>query len=289
MTDMRALRFLIRVLGWQKKKILGEFGLDALASSQTWISLRKPDEQGSATIAARIRYAIETFPQFINILLRDSEEKEIILETLHQKIHKGLSTKKMTFFIREPNTPTLTLKELSSIILDIEAIFQAILKIEGREITSDLIVVALDSGSEKSIDVVGLASAVEKLSTFLLEAWDRIRFARASKLRASIKTASDGLIVLTDLKAAQDKGVLTPEEAEKLKRTVLKNVDELCQKGVYTKEMQESIPTQPNQIEFQRTKLITHYGDPASTNNLNEHEVGQRTEISEDESGEGAQ
>src|SRR5262249_9053943 len=145
-----------------------------------------------------------------------SEEKEIILETLHQKIHKGLSTKKMTFFIREPNTPTLTLKELSSIILDIEAIFQAILKIEGREITSDLIVVALDSGSEKSIDVVGLASAVEKLSTFLLEAWDRIRFARASKLRASIKTASDGLIVLTDLKAAQDKGVLTPERLKSL-------------------------------------------------------------------------
>jgi hypothetical protein len=136
-----------------------------------------------------------------------------------------------------------------------------VLKI-GGDPPSDLIVAAFDSGSDKSLDLIGAAAAVEKLSAFLLEAWDRIRFARTTKLRASIKAASDGLTLLNELKVAQEKGTVTAEEAEKLKRVLLKSVDDLFLKGVYTDEMEESVPLQPSAIEFQRTKLITHFVEP---------------------------
>ena len=98
--------------------------------------------------------------------------------------------------------------------------------------------------------------------------WDRIRFARATKLRASIKAASEGLTLLNELKTIQEKGAVSAEEAEKLKRVLLKSVDDLFLKGVYTNEMEQSVPIQPSAIEYQRTKLITHYVEPSSTPQL---------------------
>jgi hypothetical protein len=194
------------------------------------------------------------------LLEREENNKEVIVQTGDKNSVKAFPTRKLTFFIRDSNSPTLTLRDFSSIIDDIESAFQAALKISGAA-PSDLIILGLDSGSEKSLDVAGIAEAVDKLSTFFLEAGDRIRFSRSSKARANIKAASDGLSLLNELRASQEKGSVSPEEAEKLRRTLLKSVDDLFTKGVYTREMQESLPLKPNQVTYQRTKLITHYGD----------------------------
>ena len=69
-------------------------------------------------------------------------------------------------------------------------------------------------------------------------------------MRANIKTASEGLTLLTELKTLQDKGAVSTEEAEKLKRVLLKSVDDLFLKGVYTTDMQESMsgPTERARI-----------------------------------------
>jgi hypothetical protein len=262
-----------------EKQVLTDFRLSELVESSVWITAEKPQSK-IPTLNARIRYFLETVTPFSQLLHRESDAKEVIIHAGNKKNRKAVPTKKITFYIREPNSPTLTLREFSSIIDDIENAFQTILKII-KDAPSDLVIVALDSGSEKSLDVVGIAEAVDKLSNFLLEAWDRIRFAHSSKVRANIKAASDGLSLLNELKASQEKGSLSPEEAEKLKRLLLKSVDGLFIKGVYTKEMQENVPTRPNQIDFQRTKLITHYDDKATPETDSSETGGNSTEIDE--------
>ena len=87
------------------------------------------------------------------------------------------------------------------------------------------------------------------------------RFSRASNVRVSIKAVSEGLSVLNELKAAEDHKSISPEEAEKLKRNLLKSVDDLFTKGVYTSAMQDSVPTKPTEVEYRRTKLITYASD----------------------------
>jgi hypothetical protein len=245
--------------GPAERTVMIAFKLDDLRDPIAWTK-NVPTEPIRPSIAARIRYFLETAPATVQLLRRDAEQKDVVVVTGGKKTPAVVPTKKIQFLIRETDSPSLTLSDLASIIGDIETIFQTILKTSGAP-TSDLIVVAMDSGSDKSIDVVGVASAVEKLSNFLLEVWDRVRFARANKLRASIKTVSEGLSVLNELKAAQEKKSITPEEAEKLKRNLLKSVDDLLNKGVYTSEMQESLPVKPTEIAFHRTKLITHYSE----------------------------
>jgi hypothetical protein len=258
-------RLLHEKFGPPENELLDRFGLKPLVEPDTWATAGRPTPDGPS-LAAKIRYAMETFPKFAKILDRETDEN-LVIQTKENK--KGaiqtLATKKITFLVRESDALTLTLKELSSILSDIENIFQSIVKITGAP-PSDLVVAALDSGSEKSLDLVGVATAVDKLTAFLLEAWDRVRFARTSKMRASIKTASEGLAVLNELKAAQEKGAISAEEAEKLKRTVLKSVEDLFSKGVYIPEMEESIPVRPSEIPYQRTKLLTHYSGESSPN-----------------------
>lgn len=248
--------------GINEKRILKEFELDSLVDSSSWM-MRTRASPAEVSLAGRGRQALETFPKFSNLVQREAATSVIVVSGSDKKGPQSLPTRKVTFIIRETEAPTLTLKDLSSVISDIEAIFQVILKINGDP-SSDLIVAAFDSGSDKSLDLIGAAATVEKLSAFLLEAWDRIRFARMTKLRASIKAASDGLTLLNELQAAQDKGTVTSEEAEKLKRVLLKSVDDLFLKGVYTTEMEQSVPLQPSAIKFQRTKLITHYVEPST-------------------------
>lgn len=250
----------------EEKLVLKEFGLEILALSETWLTGKTPD--GKKTFTYLIRMTIDSIAITIRLLQRETDKREIVVDAVENNKAKSFDTKKLTFIIPEGEVPSLTLKELSLITSDIESIFQAIIKLEGAG-PSELVVAALDSGSEKSIDVAGIASAIDKLSGFLLEAWDRIRFARSSKVRVSIKAASEGLTLLNELSAAREKGSISPEEAEKLKRVVLKGVDELFSKGVYTKEMQESVPVRPNQLEYQRTKLITHYKESSEPKEKN--------------------
>jgi hypothetical protein len=250
--------------GPEEKLVLKKFELDELVKAEVWISLPKPKEKQS-DLSVRIRQIRDLIPTFVDLLMREVDSQSILLEKVEGKDVQQLETKKLTFLIRDSGSPNLTVRDLISILSDIENLFHSVVRIQNAG-PSELIVTALDSGSEKSIDIVGVASAVDKLSGFILEAWDRIRFARANKTRASIKTASEGIALLNELKAAQDKGAIGADEGEKIRRTIVKSVDELFTKGVYTKQMETSAPLQPSQIEYQRTRLITHYSERAENN-----------------------
>jgi len=209
---------------------------------------------------------MDYIPPLLELLRRTSETDEIILEEPAKKgKSKTISTARLTFLVREPNAPNLTVNQFAEILEAIQSLYNIILKVNELE-NSELVVGSLDSGSDKSIDIIGVASGIAKLSDLLLQSWDRVRFARSAKTAASIKTASDGLTLLTQVNTAAEKGAITAEEAEKLRRTVIKSIDDLFHNGVYTRTMEESRPIQPSQLPVERRKLITHFsGDHPKT------------------------
>ena len=105
---------------------------------------------------------------------------------------------------------------------------------------------------------IGIAEGIAKLSGFMLEAWNRIRFARAEKTKTSIKTASEGLSLLSELKQAEEKKAISSEEAEKLRRTIFRSIDSLFDSGVYISEMETvNLPTLKT-LPYERKKLLTY-------------------------------
>jgi hypothetical protein len=77
------------------------------------------------------------------------------------------------------------------------------------------------TGSEKSLDVIGVASAISEASSFLLECWNRVRFHSVEKAEKNLKTFSLGLEVIEKINQNLKHGSINETEAEELKRDVM--------------------------------------------------------------------
>jgi hypothetical protein len=176
----------------------------------------------------------ETDSKVLHLLARPGGPKPVVVTERGKKGKpKLIPTETVTFFIRESETPNLSADQFAHILNAAQNLYSVILKVHNLEPT-DLVVGALDSGSDKSIDIIGVAAAIAKLSELLLQSWDRVRFGRSAKTSASIKTASDGLTLLTQLAAAVGTGAISNSEGEKLRRTVIRSIDDLFANGAYT-------------------------------------------------------
>ena len=121
-----------------------------------------------------------------------------------------------------------------------------------------MVIGSMDLGSEKSFDVIGVASAISKLSSFLLECWNCVRFHSAEKAEKNIKTASEGLDLMAKIQQNLGKRSIVEAEAARLKKVVLKCVNNLFNNGVYTPEMELIVVVKPSQLPVDRRKMISY-------------------------------
>ena len=261
--------------GPTERQFLSHMKLDGLLSARFWsAAIAGADVRGDAvTLRQQIRLFVESLPGLIALLRRQADETEVLIRESDQKKKstKEIRTHKITFLIRETESPSLTVKQFAVIIETIEALYIAISRIETIEI-HDLIVGNLDSGSDKSIDVFGVAQGIDKLSGILLQVWDRIRYRKANQMSTSVKTAAEGLDLLNKLKESASTGAVTPEEAEKLRRTVINGIDSLFKNGVVTTEIVNQPPITIDQIPIERRKLLTHYAGPTEAESRSDAE-----------------
>ncbi len=64
-----------------------------------------------------------------------------------------------------------------------------------------------------------------------LQAFDKVRFAKASKIAVNTRAALDGLTLLDQLKSAADKKTVTAGEAEKLRKVIVNSIGQLFDIG----------------------------------------------------------
>ena len=252
--------------GKAEREILKIFRLEVMLKAEFWQEAVTARDGGARPQPLNRAYSsvhdLTTYgPRIITLLKRQSDLQTIIIEEPTKKgKQKQVSTERLTLYIREPGAPNLTVDQLSSILTHIRNLYDAITTIEQLEHT-ELVIGSLDSGSDKSLDLIGIAEAINKLSSFLLEAWDRVRFSKTMKLSASVKTATESLGLVTQIAGCVEKSILSAEEGEKLKRIIIKGVEELFASGVYTGAMDSVELPKPSMLPVERRKLITHYAD----------------------------
>lgn len=248
-------------LSAQERLIINEFGLEKLQEISFWSDLiSKGDGDRSHLFQTnfRINVAQRSAEVFAKLLDRNSDQIPDKLEAIDQSGRpNAVEVKKVKIIVREGDMPDLTLRGLVNILNDINNIYEAIVR--AYQIPHiDLVVGAVDSGSDKSFDIIGVSKAVDIFSKFFLESWDRIRFSNEQKMEKSFKSVSDGLDLIDKIGKSADSKAISQEEAEKLKRTVVRSMDNLLHNGVYTPEVDERSPVRPSEISFERKLMITH-------------------------------
>jgi hypothetical protein len=232
-----------------EREIVTAFNLDPLREAEFWYDMLSAKEVKTRQQAVDARWSTlmmeQYIPKVLHLLQRPLESVPIIVRDSGKKEKsksKLLPTETVTFFIRESETPNLSVDQFAHILNAVQNLYNVILKVHNLG-HSELVVGALDSGSDKSIDIIGVAAAIAKLSELLLQSWDRVRFGRTAKMSASIKTASDGLTLLTQVASAVSAGTITNAEGEKLRRTVVKSIGAPLKIAAFRRTMRISCMT----------------------------------------------
>lgn len=247
-----------------EKQILSSFELDILHDINFWSRLmdKGSDEIGLLfSVRTNSQALSNAIDKIIPLLSRTSDFIETSVDGVNSEgVTKKIELKTLTFIIKEDKNVDISIDNLLEILNSIKSIFEVICRVHSIDRT-ELFIGSIDSGSDKSIDIIGIAEAVNKSSAFIMECWDRFRFRKEQKLDKSFKTMTEGLSVIDKIQSSVDSNSISVEEAEKLKRSVIKSMDTLIGNGVYTPEAESRAIPLPSQIPVER-RLMIEYQDP---------------------------
>jgi len=121
---------------------------------------------------------------------------------------------------------------------------------------SGLSVISCDAGSDKSFDFLGAAKVFEQVRKVILDLWDRVVFYREKKLAARLELLAQGLPIIEHISDLEKQEKLGHEQAEKLRRGVLRGVQKFMEAGAVIPEMEKTSVFPPRQLMAPEPKLL---------------------------------
>lgn len=172
-------------------------------------------------------------------------------------------------------------------VLDaISNLYSVFATIESESV-SDLIVLACDSGSDKSFDFLGMAKLMEQIKETIIEIWDRRVFYRQKHASECLALIAESLPIIEKIEELKNSESLGPEQAEILKRKVIDGATKFIQAGATIQEMEGESIHAPRQLMKPEPKLLV---SPWSDNENNASDATQddsviegKTELSDEE------
>jgi hypothetical protein len=147
-------------------------------------------------------------------------------------------------------------ERLIAILESIQTLYEVCARINGNA-TNGLLVIACDSGSDKSFIFAGVKDAVKCVKDVINQYWKRAIFYEELQVAQRIEVVKEVLPVLEGIAELERSNSVTREEAESLKRSVLHSVQGLMEAGVITPEMEGKARYNPRQLLAPSPKLLS--------------------------------
>ncbi|WLH06110.1 hypothetical protein [Pseudomonas lurida] len=244
--SMRAARYTSA-----EKQILEIMGLDVLLDPDWWQSAPDLENTELWSTSRNLYFTLENLPLLIAMLERDyvdqteAQSKEMIAS--------GMDT--LSILLVEDHDQRSTPDRLILTLQGVTEIYRAIATMEG-ESQNDLAVVAIDSGSDKSFDFLGLAKVMDIFKDTLLAIWDRRVFHRHVHVSLCIQTIAESLPVIQQIHDMKEAGAISPEQAELLKRQMVSGTSKLLEVGAISSEMEAQPGSSPRALMRPEPKLL---------------------------------
>ena len=258
-------RFFISLSVFQKYTILtskyGEaertlaeiIGLSPLLNSETWQQLAKaPEPNNIFELRGAMRFALKFLPRIVQLLHQDLVQEAKAGGQLPAEL-QGRSA--LTLVLPEDSHEYSSPARLIAALEAMTNIYSVFADLE-KESGSDLIVLACDSGSDKSFDFLGLAKLMEEVRKFVLAIWDRRVFYRHMHASQCIALIAESLPVIDRINTLKLQGALGPEQAELLKRKALTGATQFLESGIFVEEMEREGYHSPRQLMRPEPKLL---------------------------------
>ena len=234
-----------------EKTILETLGLASLNDLQLWEQLLTKDARRSTEVYRlyqSLEFARVALPRLLTLFTREADslrakegEEDFNQSVLTAVVleDRGLSS---------PQRLVLTLEAITGL-------YDACAAIEGAKV-GDLSVVGCDSGSDKSLDFLGLAKVVSCVKEVILSFWDKVVYFREDKTGKQLDLISNSLPILERLSEMRASKKLEPEEAELIKRQIVDSITKFGQAGVTIPEIEDRTVFNPRQLMRAEQKLL---------------------------------
>jgi len=252
--------------GESERAIARILGFEPLFRAETWEDLsRTPDPGPWFQIANHLRFAKTNLPKILDLFVQETAAS---LRERTDKLPRELRGKAAITFIlpeeeHEYSSPARLIAALEA-VADLYSVFSTL----EEQSESGLIVLACDSGSDKSFDFLGIAKLMEEIRKLVIAIWDRRVFYRHMHASQCIGMIAESLPVIERIEGLKQSGALQPEEAELLKRKALKGATQFLESGIYIDDMASEGRPSPRQLMRPEPKLLVAPTTTQSSNDL---------------------
>lgn len=212
-----------------------------------------------------INFCINHLPKLLNLIKQDyiQDIKSNNLKDIPEEL-KGKSI--LNVLIVENESQFSSPLRLTKTLEAINNLYSVCAKIENEN-ENDLIVLACDSGSDKSFDFLGLAKVTEQVKDIIFSIWDKRVFHRQKHVSESLSLITEALPILEKINNMKENNSLSAEEAEILKRQVILGSTQFIEAGVTIPELNEISSHNPKQLLMPEPKLLVSPWNKESNNN----------------------
>lgn len=206
------------------------------------------------TIHERVHLILHHLPPVIDLLERDYDSELAKSLTERESGYKNKDI--LRILILEDEGETTTPTTASKVLIAIEKIYDIFVSLDGKK-HDKIDLVGLDSGSDKSFDFLGLASAVKEIRELILGAYDRHQANKSLPSKERLALVDDSLNSMERINVAVKAKKISKEDGNKFKKLISKNVDELFKAGGITEDVLNVTAPTPRQLMKPDRKMLT--------------------------------
>ena len=181
----------------------------------------------------------------------------------------------LTLFLPEEAHQYSRPQRVADALLAISALYEAVALLEQQP-ENTLSVVACDSGSDKSFDLLGVAKLIATLKGLLLSVWDRVVFFRELQVAQRLELVASSLPILEKVSKLEQEQSIGPEQAEIIRRKVIQGVSQFLSCGGLIPEMGARSQVEPRQLMAPEAKLLTGGAAPEELQKKARHSRSRR-------------
>lgn len=226
------------------KKIGEIMGLNKYIDTDNWIPLLRGNTPRLMNLHSVIRFTKENLPKIVMML--DNEDYTTI----------KTENENLLLVFPEGVEELSNLERISEGLFAIELLKRGL--IEFLKINEqDLVVVSIDSGSDKQFNLKGSGELIKEIKELILSMWDRIVTYKGKKTSEYLDNIAKSLPIIEKIAEMQSSGTISPESAELMKRNIVQGVGKLISSGAIIPEQGDYKRFEPRKLMAPEQKLIT--------------------------------
>ena len=238
--------------------------LNQICDADLWPHLFQNDENKTSAVKRHLstsyRQAKEIIPQLVALL--DQKDTDDYTNAFKDNIETNQYSK-LTVIILEDDLQFSRPERLIEVLTGFVDLYKACARLEHVS-TNDLTVLSCDSGSDKSFDFLGLAKVMEQVKEIFMGLWDRVVFYKEKRLSSQIEVIAQGLPVLAKITDLESTNHISPEEAEIVRRGIIKGCGKILNAGAIIPEINEHATYNPRVLMAPEQKLLMPPPNPKS-------------------------